>query len=71
MAGEKCAERSTQLEVDEAILDYLLFTAIQALLHDTEASEYDRCMAGASEAVDIPLQLVDCESRLITVIPLH
>lgn len=31
---EKAASKSTQLDIDQAILDYLLYTAIKALLND-------------------------------------
>ncbi len=62
MAEEKRADSSTQLEVDEAILDYLLFTATQALLEDFKALKDGTLVALAQGAADIPLQLVDCES---------
>ena len=71
---ERCAVTSTQLEIDEAILDYLLYTAIGALLEDArfrrgaEWRELGDCMrrkrrrleAATYVEPNLALQMVDC-----------
>ncbi|KAA6409059.1 MAG: hypothetical protein FRX48_07403 [Lasallia pustulata] len=56
---EKRADPATQLEIDEAILDYLLYTAIGAVLEDYRIR---RSCADASvwpDRAGLPLQMVD------------
>lgn len=59
---DKSADPILQLEIDEWILDYLMFSAITALLED-----YKGLKVGSQDASDkqerasLCLQLVDCE----------
>lgn len=59
---ERCADPLLQLEIDEWILDYLVFSAIKALL-----VEYKGSKGGPGDASDklerpsVFLQLVDCK----------
>ena len=59
---DKSADPILQLEIDEWILDYLMFSAITALLED-----YKGLKGGSQDASDkqerasLCLQLVDCE----------
>lgn len=55
---EICADTLTQLSIDEAILDYLLYTAIKSLLAYIQSA-----ITGGldAEKVELPLQLVDCK----------
>lgn len=67
--NEKCAEVTTQLQVDEFILDYLLFHSIQAQLLDSQTSSSlpDADTSREYHRSNIALQLVDCklaDSRL-------
>lgn len=54
---DRKADPQTQLMIDEAILDYLVYTAIKALLEVPEAS------ASAEHSAQIPLQMVGCEDH--------
>ena len=62
MATGRCADASTHLDVDEFILDYLIFTATKALLEDYSRLKDRRVEAQEQGASNIPLQLVDCKS---------
>ena len=58
---ERCADPSTQLEVDQAILDYLMYSAIQILVRDYREIKHKNGhnhKQGAS--VGTMLQMVDC-----------
>lgn len=57
---ERCADPSTQLEIDEDILDYLVYTAIKALLEDSKFSGHGHDEAGAHVPPYLPFQMVDC-----------
>lgn len=52
------ADILTQLSIDEAILDYLLYSAIRSLLAFIQST-----INGVLEAekIELPLQLVDCK----------
>lgn len=57
---EKCADPLTQLQIDEAILDYLLYTAIKAILGHLQSAILG-LESKDNDKIDFPLQLVDCE----------
>lgn len=58
---EKRADPSSQLEVDHAILDYLLYSATKALIHDFRKGRSEKCDRNKHEdCADTLLQLVDC-----------
>lgn len=61
MTTEKCADPATQLEIDEAILDYLLHTAIAAVLEDSGARRTCKDVFVRPDRTDLPLQMVDGE----------
>lgn len=49
-----------QLQIDEAIVDYLLYTAIKALLRHLQ-SAIQGLVSKDHDKIEVPLQLVDCE----------
>lgn len=57
---ERCADPLTQLQIDEAILDYLLYTAIQALLRNLQSAILGLRSKNFDD-IELQLQLVDCE----------
>ena len=59
MTTEKCADAATQREIDEAILDYLLHTAIRAVLEDERARRSCENVSVRPDRADLPLQMVD------------
>lgn len=52
------ADILTQLSIDEAILDYLLYSAIKSLLAYIQSAINGGLDA---EKIELPLQLVDCK----------
>lgn len=52
------ADILTQLSIDEAILDYLLYTAIKSLLAYIQSAINGGLDA---EKIELPLQMVDCK----------
>lgn len=58
MATAKYADPVTHREVDEAILDYLLYTAIGAVLEDYRA-RIEEDVSVRPDRADLPLQMVD------------
>ena len=58
---ERCANPKSQLEIDEWILDYLVFMAIKYVLEDYKSSESPGENANARGKACLPLQLVDCK----------
>ena len=60
MTTEKCADPATQLEIDEAILDYLLHTAISAVLEDYRIRRSCEDASVCPDRAGLPLQMVDC-----------
>lgn len=59
-AESKPADRGLQLEVDELILDYVLYMAIQALLDDRNVRDADH--GPPSSTAEVPLSMVNCET---------
>ena len=57
---ERCADPTTQEAVDEAILDYLLYTAIRSLLHDQQDYSHNGSVHTNPLSAELPLQMVDC-----------
>ncbi len=57
---ERRTDSSRQLEIDEAILDYLLYTAIRALLEDTKSSKEQHGESETPAQAYLILQMVDC-----------
>lgn len=57
---ERCADPLTQLQIDEAILDYLLYTAIRALLRNLQSAILG-LRSNDLDDIEFQLQLVDCE----------
>lgn len=57
---ERCADTS-QLSIDEAILDYLLYTAIKSLLAYIQSAITGGPDSKNQQKIELPLQLVDCE----------
>lgn len=57
---ERCADPLMQLQIDEAILDYLLYTAIKALLKHLQSAIIG-LVSKNLDKIEVPLQLVDCE----------
>lgn len=58
---ERCASRSTQLGVDEAILDYLIYATIRALLADYKGLKRERNDSVKQIASSgILLKMVEC-----------
>ena len=59
---ERSADLLLQLEIDEWILDYLVFSAIKALLEDYKASKGGPGdTTERQEQVSVLIQLVDCK----------
>lgn len=58
---ERFADTLTQLSIDEAILDYLLYTAIKSLLTYIQSAITGGLDSNNQEKIELPLQLVDCE----------
>lgn len=59
---ERCADALLRIEIDEWILDYLIFSATKALLEEYKGSEDE--LGDASEKQErssVLLQLVDCK----------
>ena len=61
---KKFADSETQLDIDEAILDYLLYTATQDLLDQELAQKYDSTAAAGRQRAEIVFQMVECQSSL-------
>lgn len=62
---EKFANESTQLDIDQAILDYLLYTAIKALLNDYKLARShgeDGSIKQDAKSL-LCLQMVECRSH--------
>lgn len=58
---EKRADPSSQHDVDRAILDYLLYSAITALIHDFGKARSEKCDQKKHEScANTLLKLVDC-----------
>ena len=57
---ERCADPALQLPIDEAILDYLLYTAIKAQLEHLQ-SVISGSLGSDQTAVKLSLELVECE----------
>ena len=57
---EKCVDPEVQLDVDEMILDYLIFTATATTLNDYEDCGNVDEHFNSSERTNVHLQLVDC-----------
>lgn len=61
---EKAANKSTQLDIDQAILDYLLYTTIKALLNDYKLARShgdDGSIKQDAKSL-LFLQMVECRS---------
>lgn len=60
----KCVDPSVQLEIDEMILDYLMFTATERVLDEHEnrwkIDEYGPGRCGT----DVLVKLVDCQWKM-------
>ena len=56
---ERCADPSTQDDIDQAILDYLIHAAIVGLLEDQAAKPHRHGFLHDSNAVRL-LEMVDC-----------
>lgn len=56
---ERYADPATHREVDEAILDYLLHTAIGAVLEDYRARRIGEDVSVRPDRADLLLQMVD------------
>ena len=65
---ERSADPLLQLEIDEWILDYLIFSAIKALLEDYKSSKggFDDAFDN-QERASVCLQLVDCKQFCIPI----
>lgn len=61
LTDQRRANPATQLEVDNAILDYLIFTATRAVLLDFRPISDRPDGATEQSTADMPLQLVDGE----------
>lgn len=62
LAMDRCAEPTTQLGIDEFILDYLIYMAIKDLLEESKAiisSNTDNSIR-LDKKVELPLKMVDC-----------
>lgn len=57
---ERCADPNTQLEIDEAILDYLIYTGIKALLQKSKSVILNNNNGEPHNEVELSLQMVDC-----------
>ena len=56
----KRAELFTQLQIDEAILDYLLYTATKALLDKGKSAQFDENTSAPQDAAELTMQMVNC-----------
>lgn len=65
---ERCADTLTQLSIDEAILDYLLYTAIKSLLAYIQSAITGGPDSKNQESIELPLQLVDCEVSFLHIL---
>ena len=66
IAMQKRADPSTQLEVDYATLDYLLFAAIKALVRDHQTLPHELEVQAREKdkvATGVILHMVDCTSQ--------
>ena len=59
---ERFADSTTQLVVDEAMLDYLIYNAIKILLEESKAiiSSTTDDSGRPPNGIELPLQMVDC-----------
>ena len=57
---ERCANPSTQLDINHAILDYLLYTAIKALLENCRATKRKND-GPVKQGASLYLQMVECK----------
>ena len=58
--SKKLPDPETQLEVDEAILEYLVYVATAALLRDAQARGKDGPLISPRVQADLIIQMVDC-----------
>ena len=63
----RLADASTQLDVDEAILDYLLYSATKCLVEDHISDLYAGCQWGSSRQADRPVQMVEGSNQLLAI----
>ena len=62
------ADATTQLEVDEVILDYLAYKATKAVLREYQSSKDERAQDSRRSLCALHLDLVDCELLTATLI---
>ncbi|KAI9822919.1 MAG: hypothetical protein M1832_002944 [Thelocarpon impressellum] len=68
----KCADASLQLDVDEMILDYMLHSAVKALLEDHPTQGRDhRDPQPLSTSVESSLAIVDCKPTYLALFKLN
>ena len=60
---ERRANPKSQLEIDEWILDYLMFMAIKYVLEDYKRMKTPGEDASGQGKAGVPLQLVDCKQH--------
>lgn len=58
---DRCADPSVQLQVDEAILDYLLYTTTRSLLEQSKSVLSSNDGSKTPSRAELPLQMVDCK----------
>ena len=63
--SKRCPDPETQFEVDEAILEYLIYIATAALLQDARARGKENLLVSKEIRVDLALQMVDCRAIAI------
>ena len=59
--GSKCADAIMHLDIDEMILDYLIFAAMSEILNSYDRQIHDVDDAKFKRTPGVLLQLVDCE----------
>ena len=58
---ERRADPAAQLEIDEGILDYIVYKATKVLLHDIQKSHGPLEVATRKSTADLHLNMVGCE----------
>ena len=68
--SKKCPDPELQFDVDEAILEYLVYITTAALLQDAPARGKDEPLINQGIQVDLALQMVDCKvTSIILLLP--
>jgi hypothetical protein len=66
LESSKCVDAEVRDDINEMVLDYLVFHGVQALLDQREAERAGTLQAGEGHNADLALEMVDCKFTIIT-----